>query len=64
MYSLGSKDKVIREFCSENDIIIDYEPDDTIIGSQVLRLYNTFYQKYSDAWMIYSNNIIVSEKYR
>jgi hypothetical protein len=32
-------------YCDENDIVIDLETDDWLIGNQVLQLINSLYQK-------------------
>lgn len=53
--SLGNKELMVRNYCEHDDIVIDLDADDSLVGSQVLQLLNTLYQS-TNYWFIYSNN--------
>ena len=47
----------IVKYCSEDDIILDVNPYDELIGSYVFQLVNTFYQAKKETWALYLNHI-------
>ena len=47
---------MVRNFCSEGDIIVDIDADDYLLGKQVFKLLNSLYTR-SDNWFIYTNYI-------
>lgn len=57
-YALANRDKIIRNHCNPGEIIIDLDSDDALIGKQVFRLLNSFYQKDHDLWLFYMNHIV------
>ena len=52
-----NKHQAISEFCSEEDIILDLDADDWLIGNQVMKVINNAYQSHSDKWVIYFSSI-------
>jgi hypothetical protein len=58
---LKNRDKSIRNHCSPEEIIIDLDSDDALIGNQVFRLLNSFYQKDPELWLFYMNNIVLTK---
>ena len=42
--------------CQEEEIMILIDGDDGLVGTQVFKLFNHFYQT-TDSWFIYSNYI-------
>ena len=52
---------MIRNHCEDDDIVVDIDADDALIGSQVLNLINALYQS-TEKWFIYSNNIFKREE--
>lgn len=42
--ALYNRNQGVIEYCSENDIVIDVDTDDWIIGNQVFQLVNSIYQ--------------------
>lgn len=53
IYALGNRDKAIRQYCHDDDIVIDVDADDTLIGSQVFKVVNSVYQD-PDIWQLNS----------
>lgn len=43
--ALYNRDFAITKHCRENDVIIDMDADDWLIGRQVFQLVNSVYQK-------------------
>lgn len=43
--AIYNRDLGIRKYCREDDIVIDADADDWLIGRQVFQLVNTLYQK-------------------
>jgi hypothetical protein len=60
-YGLLNRDKIIRNHCNPGEIIINLDSEDALIGKQVFRLVNSFYQKDHDLWLFYIPKIIVHE---
>ena len=56
-YGLESRYMSIVDHCNEDDIIIDLDLDDSLIGVYVFQLINTLYQRYPDKWAVYLNCI-------
>ena len=44
-YALENRHISIVDHCQEDDIVIDIDADDSLIGSQVFKLVNALYQK-------------------
>lgn len=42
--ALYNRNQGVIEYCNENDIVIDVDTDDWIIGNQVFQLVNSIYQ--------------------
>ena len=59
--SFGSKHKAISEHCHEDEVVVDLDVEDELVGSQVLRLFNALYQQHPDTWLIYSNSLHVND---
>lgn len=53
---LASHDIMVRNFCSQGDIIVEIEPKDYLLGQQVFKLLNSRYTL-SDNWFIYTKSI-------
>ena len=64
LYSLANRNNAIRNYCSEDDIIIDIDADDELIGNYIFQLYNSLYQTNPDKWLIYSNTLNYDEMLR
>ena len=64
VYSLANRYKAITQYCNEDEIIIDIDADDELIGSQVLKLFNALYQAKPDVWFIYTNNVLLQQALR
>lgn len=58
-YALGNRNNAIRNQCSENDIVLDVDADDALIGSYVLQFINTVYHNES-VWQANSVFIYIS----
>lgn len=43
--ALGNRDLVSRNYCGDEDIIMEIDADDTLVGLQTLKLYNKLYSK-------------------
>lgn len=61
MFALFNRNMAIRQHCLVNDIVLDVDADDYLIGNQVFKLVNKFYQDNS-TWACYFNNIIYSQE--
>ena len=62
--ALYNRNFAIMEYCNEEDIIVDMDADDWIIGKQVFQMVNSIYQaghffngKREDLWLAYTSNI-------
>lgn len=62
--ALYNRNFAIMEYCNEDDIIVDMDADDWIIGKQVFQMVNSIYQaghfyngKREDLWLAYTSNI-------
>ena len=64
IYSLANRFKAITKYCNEDEIIIDIDADDELIGVQVLKLFNAMYQSKPDVWFVYTNNIPFQQSIR
>ena len=58
MGELQNKDMAIRYFCKEEDIILEMESGDRLVGFQVLNLINTLFQKEKENWLIYFKQLL------
>ena len=58
---MKNRHKSIYEHCEEDDIILDVDADDSLIGNQVFKLVNSIYQKNSDKWAVYFNFISMQD---
>lgn len=47
----------IKKYCNENDIVINVDTDDSLIGYQVFQIFNSIY-KNENLWYVYSKNIV------
>lgn len=43
-YALYNRDVAFDKYCNEDDIILDLDADDWLIGNQVFQLINALYQ--------------------
>lgn len=43
--ALFNRDLGVRKYCREDDIVVDIDSDDNLIGRQVFQLVNTLFQK-------------------
>ena len=64
VYSLANRHKAITQYCHEDDIIVDIDADDELIGSQVLKFFNALYHQNPQAWLVYSNTVTILESMR
>lgn len=55
-----NKDSGIKENCGPNDIVIDIDADDALIGRQALNVINSIYQDDPNVWVLYTNYLIVT----
>lgn len=51
----------MRKYCNEDDIVVNIDGDDRLIGSQVLQILNSVY-KNSNYWYVYSKFLINKNK--
>ena len=56
VYALANRNNGIRNYCHENDIVLDVDADDAFIGKQVFKFINALYQN-SDVWQ--SNSVFI-----
>ena len=63
-YSLGNRYKAITQYCREDEIVIDMDADDELIGSQVLKLFNILYKSQKDIWLVYINHLAYDDNLR
>ena len=64
LFALKNRDISIRDYCDEDDIIVDIDSDDFLIGVYAFQMINTFYQRYPDMWTVYFTCIYHSSKYK
>lgn len=50
--------RAANKFCKPHEIFLIIDGDDELIGRQVLKLYNSVFQK-EKAWFVYSNFISI-----
>lgn len=63
--ALFNRDFGVTNYCEEDDIVIDMDADDWLIGNQVFQLVNSLYQtgniwegKREELWCAYFSNIM------
>jgi len=56
--AFNNKDSAIKENCGENDIVVDFDLDDMLVGRQVLKVFNAVYQESDNLLVAYSNYIV------
>ena len=61
-FSLENRYMSIKDHCGEDDIVVDLDSDDSLIGVYVFQLINTLYQRYPNKWAIYFNYLIDSKR--
>ena len=61
MGAFMNKDSGIKENCGPDDIVIDVDGDDALIGSQTLNVINSIYSDDPDTWVLYSNFLRISD---
>ena len=44
VYALANRNNGIRNYCDENDIVLDVDADDSFIGRQAFKFVNAIYQ--------------------
>lgn len=54
-YALFNRDYAIRNQCEIDDIILDMDSDDALIGNQVFKLINAIYT--DEVWLAYTTHI-------
>lgn len=59
-HALFNRNLAIKEGCSSDDIVLDVDSDDWLLGRQVFKVVNALYQN-TNNWAIYFNNIIYSK---
>lgn len=52
----------ITTYCKENDIVLDLDADDWIVGNQVLNFLNHFFHNSPHIWLFYSNLISIGPR--
>ena len=57
MGALANKDYAVRYYCEKGALIVEVDPDDALIGKQVLNLYSRLYKTDPSLWFMYSNYI-------
>ena len=62
LYALANRNAGIRNHCEEDDIIVDIDPDDVILGQQAFKFINSIYQD-PNIWIFYTNYVFWSSKY-
>lgn len=62
VYALANRNSGIRNYCDEDDIILDIDPDDIILGRQAFKFINSVYQN-PDVWIFYTNYVLWSSRY-
>lgn len=45
---------MIRNYCKEDDIVLDIDADDYLLGRQYLNVLNAVYQS-GDYWLVYAS---------
>ena len=43
MFALGNRHNAINNYCGEDDIVLDIDSDDALIGKQALKFVNAIY---------------------
>ena len=64
IYSLGNRYKAVTQYCKEDEIVIDMDADDELIGCQVIKLFNMLYQSKEEVWLAYSNHLTYDDGLR
>lgn len=54
--SLGNTHFGIRQYCNQYDIVLTLDSDDSLVGSQALKVINAVYHRH-DIWYMYTNYI-------
>ena len=56
------KDFAIKKLCQQEDIVVEVDLDDELVGTQVFKVVNAVYQSDKDIEVAYSNYIITDSK--
>ena len=64
IYSLGNRYKAVTQYCKEDEIVIDLDADDELIGCQVIKIFNMMYQSKRNVWLAYSNHLTYDDGLR
>lgn len=56
MYALANRNNGIRNYCGEDDIVLDVDADDVLIGMQVFKFINALFHD-ENLWQ--SNSVFI-----
>lgn len=56
-YAMANLRRAAKEFCKPTDIFMVVDGDDELLGRQVLKLFNSVFQK-EKVWFVYSNFMV------
>lgn len=56
VYSLKNRYDSLVNHCSEDDIVLDVDADDELVGNKVFQLVNTLYRRNKNVWAVYLNH--------
>ena len=51
---MANKNNAIKNYCHDDEIIVDIDSDDELVGKQVFKFLNAVYQR-DDPWLAFTN---------
>ena len=50
-------DRAVREYCGDEDIVVDINMKGSLVGKQVFQLINAAYQRKSEVWAVWASYV-------